>query len=135
MPLWPGTHLFENLETAWERGNFDRVMLNSFIVAFGVTAGKILLASLSAFSIVYFNYRIRMLVFLGHLRHAHAAARGANRADLRGRGGCPAAIPQHSELFGLEVGLPEWNLLNSYQGLILPSSLPPLAPFSTASSS
>src|SRR5690606_14914992 len=63
MPLLPGSHFFENLGAAWEKGNFDRVMVNSLIVAFGVTIGKIVVAALSAFSIVYFNYRLRMLAF------------------------------------------------------------------------
>src|SRR6185312_17104163 len=52
MPLWPGNHLLENLSVAWKQGNFDRVMINSLIVALGVTAGKIGIAALSAFSIV-----------------------------------------------------------------------------------
>jgi sn-glycerol 3-phosphate transport system permease protein len=63
MPLWPGGHLLENLAAAWEKGNFDRVMFNSIIVATGVTAGKIMLSALSAFSIVYFSYRLKMLMF------------------------------------------------------------------------
>jgi sn-glycerol 3-phosphate transport system permease protein len=63
MPLLPGSHLRENLSAAWQQGNFDRVMVNSFIVAFGVTAGKITIAAISAFSIVYFNYRLRMVMF------------------------------------------------------------------------
>ena len=63
MPLLPGSHFFENMAAAWEKGNFDRVMLNSLIVAGGVTAGKIALSALSAFSIVYFSYRLRMLMF------------------------------------------------------------------------
>jgi len=120
MPLWPGTHLLENLAIAWDRGNFDRVMFNSMVVAFGVTAGKIILAALSAYSIVYFNYRIRMVVFwiifvtLMLPLEVRIVPTYAVAAD--------ALRPLRSTLafFGLEVGLPEWNLLNSYQGLILP---------------
>ena len=120
MPLWPGSHLRENLSAAWERGNFDRVMVNSLIVAFGVTAGKIMLAALSAFSIVYFNYRIRMLVFwiifvtLMLPLEVRIVPTYAVAADV--------LRPLRSTLgfFGIEIGLPEWNLLNTYQGLILP---------------
>lgn len=120
MPLWPGSHLLENLSAAWERGNFDRVMVNSLIVAFGVTAGKIMLAALSAFSIVYFNYRIRMLVFwiifvtLMLPLEVRIVPTYAVAADV--------LRPLRSTLgfFGIEIGLPEWNLLNTYQGLILP---------------
>lgn len=120
MPLWPGSHLLENLSAAWERGNFDRVMANSLIVAFGVTAGKITLAALSAFSIVYFNYRIRMLVFwiifvtLMLPLEVRIVPTYAVAADV--------LRPFRSTLgfLGIEVALPEWNLLNTYQGLILP---------------
>lgn len=120
MPLWPGNHLLENLATAWERGNFDRVMVNSLIVAGGVTLGKITLAALSAFSIVYFNYRARMLVFWVifvtlmlplevRIVPTYAVAADILR-PLKGLLG----------LFGLGEGLPEVNLLNTYAGLILP---------------
>ncbi len=120
MPLWPGSHLFENLSAAWERGNFDRVMVNSLIVAFGVTAGKIVIAALSAFSIVYFRYRARMLIFWlifitlmlpleVRIVPTYAVAADALR-PFRGI----------LEFAGISVSLPEWNLLNSYSGLILP---------------
>jgi sn-glycerol 3-phosphate transport system permease protein len=120
MPLWPGNHLFENLGAAWERGNFDRVMVNSLIVALGVTAGKITIAALSAFSIVYFKYRARMLIFWLifitlmlplEVRIVPTYAVAANA--LRPFQGL-------LDISGISVTLPEWNLLNSYAGLILP---------------
>jgi sn-glycerol 3-phosphate transport system permease protein len=120
MPLWPGNHLFENLGAAWERGNFDRVMVNSLIVALGVTAGKITIAALSAFSIVYFKYRARMLIFWlifitlmlpleVRIVPTYAVAANALR-PFQGM----------LDFSGISVTLPEWNLLNSYAGLILP---------------
>ena len=120
MPLWPGSHLFENLSAAWERGNFDRVMLNSLIVAGGVTIGKISISAISAFSIVYFNYRLRMvffwLIFITLMLplEVRIVPTYAVAAD--------ALRPFQSMLdfAGISVNLPEWNLLNSYSGLILP---------------
>jgi sn-glycerol 3-phosphate transport system permease protein len=120
MPLWPGGHLFENLSAAWERGNFDRVMLNSLIVAGGVTIGKISISAISAFSIVYFNYRLRMvffwLIFITLMLplEVRIVPTYAVAAD--------ALRPFQSMLdfVGIRVNLPEWNLLNSYSGLILP---------------
>lgn len=120
MPLLPGAHLIENLSEAWTAGHFDRVMLNSFIVAGCVTAGKIIIAALSAFSIVYFRYRIRMVIFWlifitlmlpleVRIVPTYAVAADALR-PLKATLG----------LFGLGEGLPEWNLLNTYSGLILP---------------
>ncbi|HWK65894.1 MAG TPA: sn-glycerol-3-phosphate ABC transporter permease UgpE [Rhizobiaceae bacterium] len=120
MPLLPGGHFLENISTAWERGNFERVMLNSLIVAGGVTIGKIVTAALSAFSIVYFSYRMRMVVFwlifitLMLPLEVRIVPTYAVAAD--------ALRPFESMLnfIGLEIDLPQWNLLNSYSGLILP---------------
>ena len=120
MPLLPGSHLIENLATAWERGNFDRVMINSIIVAGGVTVGKIVIAALSAFSIVYFRYRLRMVMFWlifitlmlpleVRIVPTYAVAADALRP-----------FREILNLFGISLGLPSWNLLNSYSGLILP---------------
>jgi len=109
MPLWPGSHFLENMATAWERGNFSRVMLNSIVIA-----------ALSAFSIVYFRYRLRMVMFwlifitLMLPLEVRIVPTYAVAAD--------ALRPFRAifELFGIAVALPEWNLLNSYSGLILP---------------
>jgi sn-glycerol 3-phosphate transport system permease protein len=120
MPLLPGSHFFENISAAWEKGNFDRVMLNSIIVAGGVTIGKIVIAALSAFSIVYFSYRLRMVMFwlifitLMLPLEVRIVPTYAVAAD--------ALRPFQSMLdfAGIAIDLPQWNLLNSYSGLILP---------------
>ncbi|MDW6026564.1 ABC transporter permease subunit [Mesorhizobium sp. BAC0120] len=120
MPLWPGTHFLENMATAWERGNFDRVMLNSLIVAGGVTAGKIIVSALSAFSIVYFNYRLRMVMFwlifitLMLPLEVRIVPTYAVATDVL------RPFQSIFDLAGLSIELPEWNLLNTYSGLILP---------------
>lgn len=127
--LWPSTHLLENLEAAWARADLGPKMINSFIVAVGVTTGKIVLASLSAFAIVFFNFKARMvcfwLIFITlmlplEVRIVPTYAIAAN-----------ALMPFQAVLDGLGItGLVEtvsgtrivlnWNLLNSYTGLILP---------------
>jgi sn-glycerol 3-phosphate transport system permease protein len=120
MSLLPGGHFFENISAAWAQGNFSRVMVNSIIVAVGVTVGKIVIASLSAFSIVYFNYRLRTLMFWlifitlmlpleVRIVPTYAVAADALRP-----------FKEILNLFGISLGLPSWNLLNSYSGLILP---------------
>lgn len=120
MPLWPGSHLLENLAAAWEKGNFDRVMINSLIVAGGVTIGKIIIAALSAFSIVYFRYRIRMIIFwlifitLMLPLEVRIVPTYAVAADVL------RPFDATLGLFGFGDVLPEWNLLNTYSGLILP---------------
>lgn len=120
MPLLPGGHFVENISAAWEKGNFDRVMVNSLIVAAGVTAGKIVLSALSAFSIVYFSYRLRMLMFwlifitLMLPLEVRIVPTYAVAADVL------RPFQSIIDFVGLPVALPEWNLLNSYAGLILP---------------
>jgi sn-glycerol 3-phosphate transport system permease protein len=120
MPLLPGGHFLENMATAWQKGNFDRVMVNSLIVACGVTAGKIMLSALSAFSIVYFSYRLRMLMFwlifitLMLPLEVRIVPTYAVAADVL------RPFQSIIDVTGLSIRLPEWNLLNSYTGLILP---------------
>jgi len=120
MPLWPGNHFFENMAVAWDRGNFDRVMLNSLIVAGGVTIGKIIVSALSAFSIVYFNYRLRMVMFwlifitLMLPLEVRIVPTYAVATDVL------RPFQSMIDVTGLSIDLPEWNLLNTYSGLILP---------------
>jgi sn-glycerol 3-phosphate transport system permease protein len=119
MSLIPGGHLIDNLAAAWDQAEFGHKLLNSLIVAVGVTTGKIVLAALTAFSIVFFRYRARMLVFWLifttlmlplEVRIVPTYSIAAN-----------ALSPFQSMLaaIGLQVDL-QWNLLNSYTGLILP---------------
>jgi sn-glycerol 3-phosphate transport system permease protein len=61
--LLPSTHLVENYAEAWRRSGMGRLLLNSTIVAVAVAVGKITISMLSAFAIVYFNFRGRQLVF------------------------------------------------------------------------
>lgn len=127
--LMPSSHLWENLEVAWARADLGPKMLNSFIVAIGVTLGKITLASLSAFAIVFFNFRGRMisfwLIFITlmlplEVRIVPTYAIAANALlpfqTILDVTGLTWLIQMAS---GVQVSL-NWNLLNSYTGLILP---------------
>ena len=60
---WPSTALFSNYAEAWQRAHMGRLLLNSAIVALGVAFGKIAISLLSAFAIVYFNFRGKQVVF------------------------------------------------------------------------
>lgn len=53
--LAPGSSMIENYGKAWAQANLGRIMLNSGVMSLAVTIGKITVASLTAFSIVYFN--------------------------------------------------------------------------------
>lgn len=64
MPLIPGDQLLVNLKTAWIKGNLGIQMWNSFIMAAGITFGKISVSMLAAFAIVYFDFRFRKIAFV-----------------------------------------------------------------------
>jgi sn-glycerol 3-phosphate transport system permease protein len=141
MPLTPGSKFIENYTKVWTKYDFMTAMLNSLVVAIGVTAGKIAIAAISAFSIVFFNYRLKMvffwLIFVTlmlplEVRIVPTYAVAANAlSPIQGLVNGLLAFP--ATLIGLlgfdaaaiglpsvSVALPEWNLLNSYTGLVLP---------------
>ncbi len=69
MPLLPGEYLVENYLQAMLGGAkavgvpVGRMMLNSLVMAVGITLGKIAISIISAYAIVYFRFRFRMLFF------------------------------------------------------------------------
>jgi sn-glycerol 3-phosphate transport system permease protein len=120
MTLLPGDQFAINIAAAWNQADFSVKMLNSAIMAIGVTFGKITIAAITAFAIVYFRFPGRMIIFwlifitLMLPLEVRIVPTYAVAAD---------ALKPFRELFGifgLQVGLPQWNLLNTYTGLILP---------------
>ncbi|HEY4091231.1 MAG TPA: ABC transporter permease subunit [Luteibacter sp.] len=63
LALIPGDRLWENLGAVLHRADIGRMLLNSCAVSLIVVAGKLALASTSAFASVYFHSRIRHVVF------------------------------------------------------------------------
>ncbi|MFB0547124.1 MAG: sn-glycerol-3-phosphate ABC transporter permease UgpE [Anaerolineae bacterium] len=67
--LLPGKHLVENYLRALTIGpkavgaTVGTMMLNSLIMALGITFGKIAISLIAAFAIVYFRFRFRMFFF------------------------------------------------------------------------
>ncbi|OGP62048.1 MAG: glycerol-3-phosphate transporter [Deltaproteobacteria bacterium RBG_13_49_15] len=68
-PLLPGNHFMENYLRALTVGPRDvgatvgTMMLNSLIMALGITIGKIAISLMAAFAVVYFKFRFRMFFF------------------------------------------------------------------------
>ncbi len=68
-PIFPGSHLIENYMQALSVGSKDvgatvgTMMLNSLIMALGISLGKIFISLLAAFAIVYFKFRFRIFFF------------------------------------------------------------------------
>jgi len=63
MPIIPGDQFMANMKEAWARGNLGNQIFNSFVMATGITVGKIAVSMIGAFSIVYFDYRLRVVAF------------------------------------------------------------------------
>ena len=61
--LLPSSHLLENYAQAWRKANMGVMLWNSAIMAVAVAVGKIVISMLSAFAIVYFDFRGRVLCF------------------------------------------------------------------------
>jgi len=61
--LWPSSHLLENYAQAWRKVNLGAMLFNSAVMAVTVAVGKIVISMLSAFAIVYFDFRGRVLCF------------------------------------------------------------------------
>jgi sn-glycerol 3-phosphate transport system permease protein len=129
MPLMPGHDLAKNMAEAWARADLGRKIVNSIFFAGGVALGKVVIAGLSAFSLVFFRYRGRFaifwLVFITlmlplEVRIVPTYAVAANvlspyqtLLDLSGISWLVEKITRY------RITL-QWGLLNTYTGLILP---------------
>ncbi len=59
----PGTQLIENYSQAWQNANLGRLLFNSTIFSLLVAGGKIGISILTAFALVYFDFKGKSLVF------------------------------------------------------------------------
>ena len=131
MPLVPGGDLLHNIREAWSRGDLGTQLFNSFIMASGITLGKIIVSLFGAFSIVYFDYRLRVVAFATvfctlmlpvEVRILPTYEMAANLFgplqsvwNALGLDGVVSWFAGHD----IQVSL-EFSLLDSYAGLILP---------------
>ena len=105
-PLLPGRHMIENYHQALTVGSGEVVatvgtmMMNSAIMAFGIAFGKIFISLLSAFAIVYFRFRFRMLFFWLIF--------------------ITLMLPVEVRILPTYEVIADLNMLNSYSGLIFP---------------
>jgi sn-glycerol 3-phosphate transport system permease protein len=70
MPIWPGTELWANYSqvlgtggNAGTRAPVARMLGVSFTIAILIAVGKIILALISAFALVYFRFRFKQIAF------------------------------------------------------------------------
>jgi sn-glycerol 3-phosphate transport system permease protein len=129
MPLMPGHDLAKNIAEAWERADLGHKLINSILFAAGVAIGKVIIAGLSAFSLVFFRYRGRFLIFWlifvtlmlplevrivpTYAVAANALSPYQTLLDLTG----VSWLFERATSIKLTL---QWGLLNTYTGLILP---------------
>jgi len=129
MPLWPGSDFITNLAEAWTRASFGVKLMNSVVFAFGVAIGKVAISAITAYSIVYFGYRGRMLIFWLvfitlmlplEVRIVPTYAVAANvLSPYQGVLDLTGITWLVNALTGVQISL-NFGLLDSYAGLILP---------------
>ena len=103
MPLMPGNHFIENYKEALLSGMSApvwKMLLNSMIMALGITIGKISISIISAYAIVYFRFPLKNLLFWLIFLTLMLPV------EVR-------IVPTYEVIASL-------GLLNSYSGLILP---------------
>ena len=129
MPLTPGHDFLKNLAEAWVRADLGHKLVNSVVFAGGVALGKVTIAALSAFSLVFFRYRGRVVIFWLvfitlmlplEVRIVPTYAVAANALSPYQSIFDVIGITSLVEsLTGYRIAL-QWGLLNTYTGLILP---------------
>lgn len=121
MSWLPGDQFFANMQTVLSNANFGQLLLNSFIIATGITVGKLAVSVIAAFAVTYFRFPFRMtafwLIFMSlmlpiEVRIVPTYESAAN-----------VALPLN--ILGSWLGIQalvdlDWNLVNTYSGLILP---------------
>ncbi|KFD22276.1 MULTISPECIES: sn-glycerol-3-phosphate ABC transporter permease UgpE [Tatumella] len=104
--LLPGSHLWQNIHTIWTQGvspgspPIGHMLLNSTIMALGITVGKISISIISAFALVWFRFPLRQFFFWMIF--------------------ITLMLPVEVRIFPTVEVVSQLHMLNSYNGLILP---------------
>ncbi len=131
MPMIPGDQFMVNIKEAWTRGNLGTQIMNSVIMATGITVGKICVSMIGAFSIVYFDYKFRAFAFASvfctlmlpvEVRILPTYEMAANvLTPLQAVWDVLHLDAAATWFAGHDVSVTlNWSLLDSYTGLILP---------------
>ena len=106
MPIYPGPHFLGNytralLEGAKNLGASALIMMsNSFIMAMGISVGKIVVSLLAAYAIVFFDFKLKRLCFWSIF--------------------ITLMLPVEVRIMPTYKVISDLGMLNSYWGLILP---------------
>jgi sn-glycerol 3-phosphate transport system permease protein len=121
MSWLPGNQFFANMQTVLSSANFGQLLLNSFIIATGITVGKLAVSVIAAFAVTYFRFPFRMTVFW--LIFMSLMLPIEVRIVPTYESAANVALPLN--ILGSWLGIQalvdlDWNLVNTYSGLILP---------------
>jgi sn-glycerol 3-phosphate transport system permease protein len=121
MSWLPGNQFFANMQTVLSSANFGQLLLNSFIIATGITVGKLAVSVIAAFAVTYFRFPFRMAVFW--LIFMSLMLPIEVRIVPTYESAANVALPLN--ILGSWLGVQalvdlDWNLVNTYSGLILP---------------
>jgi len=121
MSWLPGTQFLANTQTVLSTANFGRLLLNSFIIATGITVGKLAVSVIAAYAVTYFRFPFRMTVFW--LIFMSLMLPIEVRIVPTYESAANVALPLN--ILGSWLGIQalvdlDWNLVNTYSGLILP---------------
>jgi sn-glycerol 3-phosphate transport system permease protein len=119
MSWLPGDQfLFNSLEVLTTI-SFGQLLVNTFIVALGITVGKLALSVLAAFAVTYFRFPFRMTAFW--LIFISMVLPSGMRIVPTYESAANMALPLNIIFawLGISVEL-NWNMVNTYPGLILP---------------
>jgi sn-glycerol 3-phosphate transport system permease protein len=121
MSWLPGNQFFANMQTVLSSANFGQLLLNSFIIATGITVGKLAVSVIAAFAVTYFRFPFRMTVFW--LIFMSLMLPIEVRIVPTYESAANVALPLN--ILGSWLGVQalvdlDWNLVNTYSGLILP---------------
>lgn len=119
MTMVPGSQLTENVRSALEKTNLSAQLWNSFLVAMGVSLGKIAISIVSAYAIVYFPFRFRMLAFWMIFVTLMLPVEVRILPTYEVAANLFSPLSSILRLFHIELDV-KLSLLNSYSGLILP---------------
>jgi len=119
MSWLPGDQFLINSLEVLTTINFGQLLLNTVIVALGITVGKLALSVLAAFAVTYFRFPFRMtafwLIFISMMLPIEV------RIVPTYESAANMALPLNIIFawLGISVEL-NWNMVNTYPGLILP---------------
>lgn len=119
IPLTPGPYFFENIAAAWQGGDIGNQILNSLIIALGITFGKISISILAAFAITYFDFKFRQAAFWVVFVTLMLPVEVRIVPTYQVVSNLFSPINSILGLFGVQANL-EFSLLDSYFGLTVP---------------